>query len=57
MVPYRSSTKVNQSETTLKYFEPLQTHKYQPHTLTHLVGKETKRKDSDVDFEASKRSN
>ena len=33
MVPYRSTTKVNQSKTTIKYFDPLQTHKY--HTCTH----------------------
>ena len=30
---YRSPVKVNQSETTLKYFSPLRTHKY--HTQTH----------------------
>ena len=37
MVPYRSTSKINQSETTLEYFDPLQTHKYHthPHTLTH----------------------
>ena len=35
MVPYRSTTKVNQSETTLKYFDPLRTHKYHPHIHIH----------------------
>ena len=34
MVPYRSASKVNQSETTLKYFDPLRTHKYHTHTHT-----------------------
>ena len=34
MVPYRSVTKVSQSETTLKYFDPLQTDKYHTHTHT-----------------------
>ena len=34
MIPYRSATKVNQSETTLKYFDPLRTHKYNTHTHT-----------------------
>ena len=33
IVSRRSATKVNQSETTLKYFDNLPTHKY--HTLTH----------------------
>ena len=32
MVPHRSANKVNQSETTLKYFDLLQTHRYQTHT-------------------------
>ena len=35
IVPYRYTTKVNQSETTIKYFDPLRTHKYDTHT--HLV--------------------
>ena len=35
MVPHRSATKVNQSETTLKYLDPLQTHKYHTHAHTH----------------------
>ena len=34
MVPYRSASRINQSETTLKYFDPLQTHKYCTHTHT-----------------------
>ena len=32
--PQTKSTKVNQSETTLKYFDPLRTHKYYAHTRT-----------------------
>ena len=35
MVLYRPITKVNQSETILKYFSPLQTHKY--HTQSHTL--------------------
>ena len=35
VVSDRSATKVNQSETTLKYFDPLRTHKYHTHTFTH----------------------
>ena len=34
MVLHRSATKVSQPETTLKYFDPLQTHKYHTHTHT-----------------------
>ena len=34
MVPYRSASKINQSEMALEYFEPLQTHKYHTHTYT-----------------------
>ena len=34
MVSHRSATKLNQSETTLKYFNPLRTHKC--HTHTHI---------------------
>ena len=30
----RSASKINQSETTLEYFDPLQTHKYHTHTHT-----------------------
>ena len=32
MVPYRFASKINLSETTLEYFDPLQTHKYHIHT-------------------------
>ena len=32
---YGSTTIVNQSETTQKYFDPLRTHKYNTHTHTH----------------------
>ena len=31
MVPYWSANKVNHSETILKYFDPLRTHKYHTH--------------------------
>ena len=34
MVPHGSATKVNKSETILKYFDPLRTHKYHKHTHT-----------------------
>ena len=34
MVPYWSVSKINQSETTLEYFDPLQTHKYHTHNHT-----------------------
>ena len=37
IVPYRSATKVNQSETTLKCFYPLRTHKYHTHTHTPFL--------------------
>ena len=41
MVPYRrSATKINQSETTLKYFDPLRTHKYHRHTHTPRTSKD-----------------
>ena len=36
IVPNKYATKVSQSERTLKYFDPLQTHKYHTHTLTRL---------------------
>ena len=44
MVPYRSEFKINQSETTSEYFDPLQTHNTR-HTLTHfnLLSEITKR--------------
>ena len=34
MVLYRSASKINQSETSLEYFDPLQIHKYHIHTHT-----------------------
>ena len=34
MIPHWSTTKVNQSETTLKYFDPLRTHRYHRRTYT-----------------------
>ena len=34
MAPYKSTTKINQSGTTLKYFDPLRTHKYHILILT-----------------------
>ena len=47
MVPYKFATKVNQSETTLKYSDPLRTHKY--HTLfTHLALFSEKENDFDI---------
>ena len=32
IVPHKSATKINQSKTTLKYFDPLRTHKYHKHS-------------------------
>ena len=56
MVPYRSATKVNQSETTLKDFDPLLTHKYHTHTHTHTHTPRLKRRrNSDLDTDASRR--
>ena len=37
MVLYGSASKINQSETTLEYFDPLETHKYHTHTHTPCV--------------------
>ena len=53
MVPYRSASKINQSDTTLEYFNPLQTHKYHTHSQTLPdVGRSVSRKVAEKHYDS-----